>query len=71
MMSLTIGLFTQVSGSGPLGPRVFSLCRIVFTKPEDLEVLPNYSSFHLFTVVRSPSCSHMPAIYPYPYKFVQ
>ena len=23
MMSLTIGLFTQVSGSGPLGPLVF------------------------------------------------
>ena len=25
MMSLTFGLFTQVSGSGPLGPLVFSL----------------------------------------------
>ena len=24
MMSLTFGLFTQVSGSGPLGPLVFS-----------------------------------------------
>ena len=27
MMSLTFGLFTQVSGSGPLGPLVLSLCR--------------------------------------------
>ena len=25
MMSLTFGLFTQVSGSGPLGPLVFRL----------------------------------------------
>ena len=25
MMSLTFGLFTQVSGSGPLGPLVFCL----------------------------------------------
>ena len=25
MMSLTFGLFTQVSGSGPLGPLVFFL----------------------------------------------
>ena len=24
MMSLTFGLFTQVSGSGPLGPLVFT-----------------------------------------------
>ena len=27
MMSLTFGLFTQVSGSGPLGPLVFYLFR--------------------------------------------
>ena len=26
MMSLTFGLFTQVSGSGPLGPLVYSSC---------------------------------------------
>ena len=25
MMSLTFGLFTQVSGSGPLGPLVYSM----------------------------------------------
>ena len=25
MMSLTFGLFTQVSGSGPLGPLVFNV----------------------------------------------
>ena len=25
MMSLTFGLFTQVSGSGPLGPLVFNM----------------------------------------------
>ena len=36
MMSLTFGLFTQVSGSGPLGPLVFSFffslldCRSLF-----------------------------------------
>ena len=30
MMSLTFGLFTQVSGSGPLGPLVwFSICGYV------------------------------------------
>ena len=28
MMSLTFGLFTQVSGSGPLGPLV-SLCKMI------------------------------------------
>ena len=27
MMSLTFGLFTQVSGSGPLGPLVFTNLR--------------------------------------------
>ena len=36
MMSLAFGLFTQVSGSGPLGPLVFSSHRLVmlytFTK---------------------------------------
>ena len=31
MMSLTFGLFTQVSGSGPLGPLV---CTIFFSSPE-------------------------------------
>ena len=29
MMSLTFGLFTQVSGSGPLGPLVFFLLKIL------------------------------------------
>ena len=28
MMSLTFGLFTQVSGSGPLGPLVYSILLI-------------------------------------------
>ena len=39
MMSLTFGLFTQVSGSGPLGPLVFESiilknlwCKIASTK---------------------------------------
>ena len=27
MMSLTFGLFTQVSGSGPLGPLVLDKCK--------------------------------------------
>ena len=27
MMSLTFGLFTQVSGSGPLGPLVLIFCQ--------------------------------------------
>ena len=29
MMSLIFGLFTQVSGSGPIGPFVFLLCMIL------------------------------------------
>ena len=28
MMSLTFGLFTQVSGSGPLGPLVLNYCSL-------------------------------------------
>ena len=34
MMSLTFGLFTQVSGSGPLGP-------LVLNKPQ-------YNAFHIY-----------------------
>ena len=30
MMSLTFGLFTQVSGSGPLGPLVFFFWHLAF-----------------------------------------
>ena len=30
MMSLPFGLFTQVSGSGPLGPLVFHHCSVCF-----------------------------------------
>ena len=33
MMSLTFGLFTQVSGSGPLGPLVLSKCSVTTEKP--------------------------------------
>ena len=33
MMSLTFGLFTQVSGSGPLGPLVFFLLDDAFASP--------------------------------------
>ena len=29
MMSLTFDLFTQVSGSGPLGPLVLALCYVL------------------------------------------
>ena len=32
MMSLTFGLFTQVSGSGPLGPLVFFLDKFFYQK---------------------------------------
>ena len=32
MMSLTFGLFTQVSGSGPLGPLVYHLACTSLTK---------------------------------------
>ena len=32
MMSLTFGLFTQVSGSGPLGPLVFIIIILFFFK---------------------------------------
>ena len=35
MMSLTFGLFTQVSGSGPLGPLVL-LFYVSITKPNSL-----------------------------------
>ena len=42
MMSLTFGLFTQVSGSGPLGPLVLTifghggrLCHVTLTKCMD------------------------------------
>ena len=45
MMSLTFGLFTQVSGSGPLGPLVYSviavfmqlglICRMLTLKAPD------------------------------------
>ena len=31
MMSLTFGLFTQVSGSGPLGPLVIKMVYSVYT----------------------------------------
>ena len=34
MMSLTFGLFTQVSGSGPLGPLVLNR--------------PQYNAFHIY-----------------------
>ena len=34
MMSLTFGLFTQVSGSGPLGPLVISSCTYYRDKKE-------------------------------------
>ena len=44
MMSLTFGLFTQVSDSGPLGPLVFVLSWV-----EELAVYLNINSmsFHL------------------------
>ena len=32
MMSLTFGLFTQVSGSGPLGPLVLGRLKVKVTK---------------------------------------
>ena len=32
MMSLTFGLFTQVSGSGPLGPLVLNTVRNIFMR---------------------------------------
>ena len=38
MMSLTFGLFTQVSGSGPLGPLVWYF-KLIRNKPA-VDVLP-------------------------------
>ena len=32
MMSLTFGLFTQVSGSGPLGPLVYVISKVLSGK---------------------------------------
>ena len=40
MMSLTFGLFTQVSGSGPLGPLVFLT---IFSSPERKALRRAYS----------------------------
>ena len=39
MMSLTFGLFTQMSGSGPLGPLVLflALAAILFDRSEQFE----------------------------------
>ena len=34
MMSLTFGLFTQVSGSGPLGPLVIKSLRVLDSKKD-------------------------------------
>ena len=39
MMSLTFGLFTQVSGSGPLGPLVYVWAFFNFHKTETFNVL--------------------------------
>ena len=47
MMSLTFGLFTQVSGLGPLGPLVFRLktCLGTYTNSADpVQVLQNAAS---------------------------
>ena len=43
MVSLTFGLFTQVSGSGPLGPLVFikrnNFCDILFSAIDKIAIL--------------------------------
>ena len=46
MMSLTFGLFTQVSGSGPLGPLVIT-CRHMETLKEKKFASVGASSFRL------------------------
>ena len=39
MMSLTFGLFTQVSGSGPLGPLVDLYSVVIFKLTSGLKVM--------------------------------
>ena len=55
MMSLTFGLFTQVSGSGPLGPLVFTkLCHffdLEFSKCSLISLVPEDISLNLRVVV--------------------
>ena len=48
MMSLTFGLFTQVSGSGPLGPLVYICVDVI----SDLVVLKG-----MFTIMCTEICS--------------
>ena len=55
MMSLTFGLFTQVSGSGPLDPLVFTkLCHffdLEFSKCSPISLVPEDISLNLRVVV--------------------
>ena len=59
MMSLTFGLFTQVSGSGPLGPLVFFFemgrTSVLYTKKFSmlynrisLDMIPKYIIYNLY-----------------------
>ena len=46
MMSLTFGLFTQVSGSGPLGPLVFlKIVSSVILENATKKMIPSSLSF--------------------------
>ena len=55
MMSLTFGLFTQVSGSGPLGPLVWSfLLNCEFNINVFTQIL---LLFHLYDAQASSTCS--------------
>ena len=50
MMSLTFGLFTQMSGSGPLGPLVICHCYFLGLSVLYLCLLQNQSNYDLLNM---------------------
>ena len=54
MMSLTFGLFTQVSGSGPLGPLVFTGSRAL----HKTEIIPQGDIEHIKAVLSPTSAEN-------------
>ena len=65
---MTLGLYTQVSDSGPHGPLVLfpftEPCWIVFAKPEDLETWPNHFSQGQEFIIFSDGCLDFSANLP-------
>ena len=68
MMSLTFGLFTQVSGSGPLGPLVFPICTLIrlfffffLLRPGCLNTCDFFSDMH---IDQTEFCSDLAVFFP-------